>query len=50
MASEIQTLQGLDTLAYVRLLKNAGKEEAQLIPYQTSLTFDPQRKSDKHCN
>lgn len=44
--SEIQTLQGLDTLAYVRLLKNAGKEEAQLIPYQTSLAFDPQRDSD----
>lgn len=44
--SEIEYLQGLDTVGYVRLLKNAGKEEGQLIPYQTSLDFDPQRDTD----
>lgn len=44
--NEIQALQGMDTLAYVRLLKNAGNERGQLIPYQTSLSFDPQRDSD----
>ena len=43
---DIEYLQGIDTLAYVRLLKNAGKEEGQLIPYQTSLDFDPQRDTD----
>lgn len=41
-----QVLQGMDTLAYIRLLKNAATEEGQLIPYQTSLSFDPQRDSD----
>ena len=41
-----QILQGMDTLAYIRLLKNAATEEGQLIPYQTSLSFDPQRDSD----
>ena len=46
MASDIQVLQGLDTVAYVRLKKNAGKERGQLIPYQTSLDFDPQRDTD----
>ena len=44
--AKAQVLQGMDTLAYVRLLKNAAKEEGQLIPYQTSLSFDPQRDSD----
>lgn len=46
MASDIQVLQGLDTVAYVRLKKNADKERGQLIPYQTSLDFDPQRDTD----
>ena len=46
MASDIQILQGLNTVAYVRLKKNAGKERGQLIPYQTSLDFDPQRDTD----
>ena len=41
-----QVLQGMDTLAYIRLLKNAEKEQGQLIPYQTSLSFDPKRDSD----
>lgn len=44
--SEIQVLQGIDTLLFSRLLENASKEEAHLIPYQTSLSFDPQRDSD----
>lgn len=44
--NEIQALQGMNALLYVRLLKNADKEEGQLVPMQTSLTFDPQRKSD----
>lgn len=44
--NEIQYLQGIDTLGYVRLLKNAAKERGQLIPYQTSLDFDPQRDTD----
>jgi TP901-1 family phage major tail protein len=46
MANDIQYLQGIDTLAYVRLLENASKERGQLIPYQTSLDFDPQRDTD----
>lgn len=44
--TELQYLQGMDTLAYIRLLENASKEPGQLIPYQTSLSFDPQRDSD----
>lgn len=46
MTDEIQVLQGIDTLLFARLLENAGKEEGRLIPYQTSLSFDPQRDSD----
>ena len=44
--NDIQYLQGIDTVAYVRLLENATKERGQLIPYQTSLDFDPQRDTD----
>lgn len=44
--NDIQYLQGIDTLGYVRLLENATKESGQLIPYQTSLDFDPQRDTD----
>lgn len=46
MAQDIQVLQGLDTVAYVRLKKNAANQAGQLIPYQTSLDFDPQRDTD----
>ena len=46
MAQEIQILQGVDTVAYVRLKKNAASQAGQLIPYQTSLDFDPQRDTD----
>ena len=44
--AEPQVLQGMDTLAYIRLLKNAATEQGQLIPYQTSLSFEPKRDSD----
>lgn len=43
---EIQALRGMNALLYVRLLDNADKEDGQLIPMQTSLSFDPQRDSD----
>ena len=46
MAQDIQILQGVDTVAYVRLKKNASSQAGQLIPYQTSLDFDPQRDTD----
>lgn len=46
MANEIQALQGIDTLLYARLLENASKEDGHLLPFQTSLSFDPQRDSD----
>lgn len=46
MAQDIQVLQGLDTVAYVRLKKNSANQAGQLIPYQTSLDFDPQRDTD----
>lgn len=48
-STEIEYLQGIDTLAYVRLLENANKEAGQLIPYQTSLSFDPQRDTDSNA-
>lgn len=44
--AKTQILQGMDTVAYFRLLENAATEKGQLIPYQTSLSFDPQRDSD----
>lgn len=47
--NEIQVLQGIDTVLYVRLLENAHKEAAHLIPYQTSLDFDMQRDSDSNA-
>lgn len=46
MAQDIQILQGVDTVAYVRLKKDAASKAGQLIPYQTSLDFDPQRDTD----
>lgn len=39
-------LQGLDTLLFIRKLSRASKEAAHLLPYQTSLKFDPQRDVD----
>lgn len=46
MAQDIRILQGVDTVAYVRLKKNAASQAGQLIPYQTSLDFDPKRDTD----
>lgn len=43
---EIQALQGMNSLLYVRLLKNADKEDGQLVPMQTSMDFDLKRDSD----
>lgn len=43
---EVQALQGMHALLYIRLLKNAGKENGQLVPLQTSLNFNPKRDSD----
>lgn len=49
MAVEVPALQGIDTLLFARKLSEAGKTAGQLIPYQTSLKFDPQRKSDSNA-
>lgn len=38
-------LQGINTAGYLRLLKNQSTQEGQLIPFRTSLTFDPKRDS-----
>lgn len=47
MALQTDTyLQGLDTLLFLRKLSRATKEKAHLLPYQTSLKFDPQRDVD----
>lgn len=43
---EIQALQGMNALLYIRLLKNADKEDGQLVPMQTSMDFDLKRDSD----
>ena len=44
--TDVAFLQGYDTLAFIRKLKDAGTTRGQLIPYQTSLSFDPQRDVD----
>ncbi len=46
MAQDIPALQGIDVVLYARKLSAAKNEAGQLIPYQTSLSFDPQRDSD----
>lgn len=46
MATELKALQGIDTLLYIRLLEKAATETGHLIPFQTSLTFDPSRDTD----
>lgn len=43
---EIQALQGMNSLLYVRLLKNADKEDGQLVPMQASMDFNLKRDSD----
>lgn len=44
--NELTYLQGMDTVAFFRQLSKAKEEEGQLLPWQTSLSFDPQRDSD----
>lgn len=39
-------LEGKNAVLFERLLENAKKEPAQLIPYQTSLSYDPKRDTD----
>lgn len=46
MAQDIPALQGIDVVLYARKLSAAKTEPGHLIPYQTSLSFDPQRDSD----
>lgn len=49
MKAEVPALQGMDVLLFARKLSEAKKKDGQLIPYQTSLSFDPQRDSDTNA-
>ncbi|HJA24232.1 MAG TPA: phage tail protein [Candidatus Limosilactobacillus intestinavium] len=49
MKAEVPALQGIDVLLFARKLSEADKKDGQLIPYQTSLSFDPQRDSDTNA-
>lgn len=46
MAENVRTIQGKDVYLFVRRLKDAKTDPGKLIPYQTSLSFDPSRDSD----
>lgn len=46
MANDLEQIQGVNVVVYARKLAEATKVAGQLIPYQTSLTIDPQRDSD----
>lgn len=46
MANDLEQIQGVNMVVYARKLAEAAKVAGQLIPYQTSLTIDPQRDSD----
>lgn len=46
MAETLTKLQGKNAVLFVRLLEDQTKMEAQLVPYQTSLSFDPSIDSD----
>lgn len=46
MPENVRTIQGKDVFLFVRRLKDAKTEAGKLIPYQTSLSFDPSRDSD----
>lgn len=39
-------MEGKNAVLFERLLENAKNEPAQLIPYQTSLSYDPKRDTD----
>lgn len=43
---ELEAIQGISLLLFARKLSEAGKVAGMLIPYQTSISFDPQRDSD----
>ncbi|GBG94647.1 hypothetical protein LFYK43_11060 [Ligilactobacillus salitolerans] len=42
----VKNLKGINAVAFARKLSKAATEEAHLIPWQTSLSFDPSRDSD----
>lgn len=42
----LSTLKGVNAVAFARKLSDASTKEAELIPWQTSLSFDPSRDSD----
>lgn len=42
----LKTLKGINAVAFARKLSEAQNKEAELIPWQTSLSFDPSRDSD----
>lgn len=43
MANTATIVQGIDTVAYIRSLKNQSTEAGELVPFRTSLDFDPKR-------
>nr|WP_278772454.1 phage tail tube protein [Limosilactobacillus mucosae] len=45
--ANLEKVQGVNVVVYARKLAEAAKVAGQLIPYQTSLSIDPQRDSDK---
>lgn len=45
--TDLEQIQGVNVVVYARKLSEAAKVAGQLIPYQTSLSIDPQRDSDK---
>lgn len=45
--ANLEKIQGVNVVVYARKLAEATKVAGQLIPYQTSLSIDPQRDSDK---
>ena len=45
--ANLEKIQGVNVVVYARKLAQAAKVAGQLIPYQTSLSIDPQRDSDK---
>ncbi|MFP7153823.1 phage major tail protein, TP901-1 family [Weissella paramesenteroides] len=42
----VKTLQGVKSVLFARKHADAETKEMQLVPYQTSLTFDPSRDGD----
>lgn len=45
--ANLEKIQGVNVVVYARKLAEAATTAGQLIPYQTSLSIDPQRDSDK---